>query len=410
MTERRYTGSVEDLLHDQEFVSTVKRVNTEEEWEQFLKDHSVSSSNINQAREIILLFKTSEGTLDKERTQKLWNHISQYNSRRSSNHKRIQLKIFARIAAAILIILSLGGLLYFQFNGEQRKLDQYQFSRSENDLKGDEPLLVLSNGSKVGLEKTESKITVLKDQDAIQINNDSIVKNQPSAGKKSDLIKFNEVIIPFGKKSRLVLADGTTVWLNAGSRFAFPSKFMGKKRNVILDGEAYFEVAKNTHQPFTVSAGGVTIEVLGTRFNVSAYNLDNFSETVLLEGSVNIWDNCKFFKDKVLMTPSQKATYDKKGKEIVLKTEMEPGNAIAWVSGWYKFTNERLEEVLKRLGKYYNVRFEYDQSIISKALPVSGKLDLKDSLEEVMFVLSKVAKFEYQISGKVITIKIKKSL
>jgi len=103
--------------------------------------------------------------------------------------------------------------------------------------------------------------------------------------------------------------------------------------------------------------------------------------------------------------PNQKATYDKTGKNIALKSELESGRYISWVNGWYEFKNEDFELVLKKLEKYYNINFEYDQTVISKILPVSGKLDLKESLNEVMIVLSRVTKFEYQITGKIVTIK-----
>ena len=402
MTEKNYAGfSVEDLLHDQEFVSIVIKTDTAEEWEQFLQSHNESKHNILQARKIIQLFKTNEGILPDEKKHKLWRSIHRFNVERSGNHRRIKLNTLARVAASILIIISMGGLLYLHFN---RADDQYQFSGLRNDMKTDKPLLVLSNGTKVELEKSESKITVLKDQDAIQINNDSIVKNQTSVDQNTNEVKFNEVIIPFGEKSKLLLEDGTTVWLNAGSRFAFPSKFNRKKREVILDGEAYFEVAKNVNHPFIVSTGAISIEVLGTKFNVSAYSSDNLNETVLLEGRVNIWDNGQFFKDKVTMFPNQKATYNKTGKDIVLGPELDPKISIAWVEGWYQYSNEKLEAVLKKLGRFYNVKFEYDQTVISKTLPVSGKLDLKESLNEVLVVLSGVAKFEYQISGNIVII------
>ncbi len=402
MTEKKYLGySVEDLLHDQEFISLVKNLNTPQEWERFLQVHIESKNNMIQAQKMILLFQTNEGVLSDERKHKLWNNISHFNPISAGNYKLIRIKSFARIAATILIIISLGGLVYLQFN---RSENQYRFSDSRNDLKTDNPLLVLSNGKTVELKKTESKIEVLKGKDAIQINNDQIVDNQTSNDKTSIEAKFNEVIIPFGKKSKLILEDGTTVWLNAGSRFAFPQKFNRNKREVLLDGEAYFEVAKNVQKPFLISTGDIKIEVLGTKFNVSAYRSDNQSETVLLEGSVNIWDNGKLFKDKILMVPNQKATYSKSGKNIVLEPEKEPGLSIAWVEGWYQFKNENLEKVFLKLEKYYNVRFKYDQKIISGLLPVSGKLDLKDSLDEVMAVLSKVAKFKYQISGNSVII------
>lgn len=397
MTKKKYIGcSFEDLLHDPEFVSVVTKINTEEEWSQFLQSHIESRNDIIQARKIIQLFKTNEEILPDEKKYKLWKNISRFNVEFSRNYRFSKIKTFSRIAASILIIISLGSLLYLHFNQSE---NPFQFSESLNNLKTEIPMLVLSNGNKIGLEKSESKITVLKGQNSIQINNDSIVENLSSIDKTTKEIKLNEVIIPYGKKSKLVLEDGTKVWLNAGSRFAFPQKFEGDERMVYLEGEAYFEVTKNVNQPFVISTNRIDVEVLGTKFNVHAYNTDDFIETVLLEGSINIWEKDRLFKDKILMTPNQKATYSKIEKTIILNPEPMPEMYIAWTGGWYQFTNERLELVLKKLEKYYNVSFEYDQAVISGVLPVSGKLDLKDSLDEVMVVLSKVAKFGYQISG-----------
>ena len=395
--------SVEDLLHDQEFVSIVKRLNTAEEWEQFLQYQGESSNNIIQARKILQLFQApGDGILAKEKNLKLWENISRFNTEFSIQSKSYRLKTFIKVAASILLIISLGGLLYLHSNRFDNK---YQFSESRNDLKTDNPLLVLSNGHIVKLKKDESKITVLKGQGAIQIDNDQIVENHTSIDNPINKAEFNEVIIPYGKKSKLVLDDGTTVWLNAGSRFAFPQEFIGTKREVFLEGEAYFEVAKNVNKPFIVSTGEINVEVLGTRFNVNAYKSDNLCETVLLEGSVNIWDNTKFIKEKIQMVPNQIATYNKTEKNIALKSELESGRYISWVNGWYEFKNENFEQVLKKLEKYYNIKFDYDQTVVSKILHVSGKLDLKESLNEVMIVLSRVTKFEYQITGKIVTIK-----
>jgi len=404
MAEKRYSGySVDDLLHDQEFVSTTKKISTTEEWVRFLQTHSDSKNNIIQAIKILQAFQIPEnGILDNEKKEKLWNNIYRFNIEYTRKYKSVKLKFFLRVAASILILISLGGLVYLNFiKGE----NHYQFSESRNDLKSDNPLLVLSNGNTVKLEKAESKITVLKGQEAIQINNAQIVENHASIDEATNRAKFNEVIIPFGKKSKLILEDGSTVWLNAGSRFAFPPQFTGKKREVILDGEAYFEVAKNDKKPFIITAGNINIEVLGTKFNVTAYHSDNLCETVLLEGSVNIWDNGKFFDDKIQMVPNQRATYNKTEKEIVLESESEPGRYIAWVNGWYEFKNENFEQVLKKLERYYNISFQYDQDVKSRILPVTGKLDLKESLDEVLIVLSRITKFEYQISGKIVIIK-----
>ena len=181
MTENKYIGfSVEDLLHDQEFVFSVKSRNSSEDWDQFLQSNPESGNNMIEARKIIQLFQTNEGTLAVDRKYKLWKNISRFNDDFSRNYKRIKLITFTKVAASLLILISLGGLMYQHFS---RIENQYQFSESRKDLKTDNPLLVLSNGRTVELKKTESKIEVLKGQDAIQINNDQIVDNQTSNDK-----------------------------------------------------------------------------------------------------------------------------------------------------------------------------------------------------------------------------------
>ena len=402
MTDTKYTGcSIDELIEDKEFVAIVKRIQTNEAWEQFLQLHKGSKRNIIKAREIILLFKTNNGTLSNERKYGLWKNISSFSQEHSRMRKIARIKTYSKVAASILIILSLGSLLYLNFN---KDVQEYKFSDSQIQLKPDTPILVLSNGDQVNLQKSGLNLTVLKNQNAIQIDSDSIINNQPAIDKTTKEVRLNEVIIPFGKKSKLLLSDGTIVWLNAGSRFAFPQKFEGKERAVFLEGEGYFEVAKNADQPFIVSTSSVAIKVLGTKFNVSAYQSDHFIETFLLEGRVSISANGKLFNDKIIMIPDQKATYNKIQKNFELKPEQNPEVYIAWVEGWYQFSNESLEQVFTKLGRYYNVSFEYDQSSISRALPVSGKLDLKDSLNEVMVVLSGVAKIKYQIVYDKVTI------
>ncbi|MCG6191234.1 FecR family protein [Maribellus maritimus] len=254
MTEKKYIGySVDDLIEDPEFVSIVRDTNRKEEWEQFLQLHHESKKIFLEAREIILLFGTNDGTLSSEKKFRLWKNISNYNTELHRKYKINKIKIFAKVAASILLIVSLGGLFYLNFN---RSVREYQVSESQRQIKPETPLLVLSNGNQVQLEKDEPNITVLKNQNAIQIDNDRIVSNQPVTDETTKETKFNEIIVPFGKKSQLVLSDGTRVWLNAGSQFAFPQEFEGKKREVFLDGEGYFEVAENKSHPFVITTNG----------------------------------------------------------------------------------------------------------------------------------------------------------
>jgi ferric-dicitrate binding protein FerR (iron transport regulator) len=143
---------------------------------------------------------------------------------------------------------------------------------------------------------------------------------------------------------------------------------------------------------------------LGTKFNLSAYQSDNFSETVLLEGAVNVLDNRKLFKAKLELKPNQKATYYTDKKELIRSEAPDAEMQISWINGWYKFSNQNLIAVLDKLERYYNIRFVHNSTLESKAFPISGKLDLKGSINEVMAVLSKVAKINYQIKENEIII------
>lgn len=395
MAKRKYIDySLEDLLEDRDFVRIVKNLKTENEWKLFLELHNDSKSKIVSAKEIILLFSVKEKGLSIERKSRVWERVNSFNRSNLLAKQRIRFKYLYRIAASVAILVSLGSLLYLNFKQSEQ---QYNFSELTSNSNIENPLLVLSNGNKIELKNNVPELTVLKNLNAIQIDNDSIIKSQGIAGSSAQEIVYNEVIVPFGKKSKLELGDGTMVWLNAGSRLAFPIKFSGKKREVFLEGEGYFEVAKNENQPFVVNAGNLDVEVLGTKFNVSAYASDNFIKAILLTGKINVINTNAVLHKKAAMVPNQMAVFNKENNNLELKEEANPEKYIAWINGWYQFSDEELDIVLKKLERYYNVSFEYDQELIAEALPITGKLDLKESFEEVMLVLSRVAKINYEI-------------
>jgi ferric-dicitrate binding protein FerR (iron transport regulator) len=403
MDKEKYIGySVEDLLEDQEFITIVNNIRTNVEWEQFLLSNVSAKNNIIRAKRIVELFKTNEGKLAEDKKFKLWENISIFNKEFPRTIRHSKIRFFTRIAACLLIIVSIGSTIYFGFHQAKKS---YEFTESLNELKTESPLLVLSDGTKVELLKDKSSVEVIKGQDAILVNEDSIVQNLPASQKESKQMSLNEITVPYGKNTTIILADGTKVWLNAGSHFAFPQRFNVQKREVFLEGEAYFEVTKNSKQPFIVSTQKIDVEVLGTKFNLSAYQSDNFCETVLLEGAVKVQDKGKLFKDKINLSPNQKATYYADKKEIIRTIVPNTEMYISWIKGWCQFSNENMVVVLAKLERYYNVKFVHDRAMGSKAFPISGKLDLKDSLNEVMLVLSKVAKINYQISGDKVIIK-----
>jgi ferric-dicitrate binding protein FerR (iron transport regulator) len=195
-------------------------------------------------------------------------------------------------------------------------------------------------------------------------------------------IPMNQLIIPYGKTSEVILSDGTTVFLNAGSRLIYPESFTGKTREVFLSGEAFFDVKKDANRPFIVQLDVFRVKVFGTRFNVSAYPTDNIVETVLAEGRVSMFKNNARLLDKPIeLIPNQLASFDRTTKETSLKT-VNTDNYILWTTGVLKFESADLQRIVQRLERYYNIRIEINDSDLG-SLHISGKLELKNDPDEI---------------------------
>jgi ferric-dicitrate binding protein FerR (iron transport regulator) len=209
---------------------------------------------------------------------------------------------------------------------------------------------------------------------------------------------FNQLIVPHGKRSFIQLSDGSKVWVNSGSRLVFLPVFKGNKREVFLEGEAYFEVAKDMKKPFYVRTDAYDIKVYGTRFDVQAYKLDNEYNTILLEGKVSleIKNGTANSKEHFLL-PNQKASLaDQKGNLFITEVA-NIDNYTAWKDGYLIFKNEPFPELLKRVSRYYNITILPNNQASIKRL--SGKLDLKDNPERVLDGLSVISKSRYSKQG-----------
>ena len=301
---------------------------------------------------------------------------------------------FLKYAAMLIIALSVGAAGFLGFYQNQKS---YVYGTMADSGKNAKTQLHLSNGTIVDLEKDNSKIALSGDQ-KITIEDEKVIDlNKTSHPDESKML---EVVVPFGKKSQMTLEDGTKVWLNAGSRIAFPTKFKGNKREVFLEGEGYFEVAHNQELPFYVNTGEIAIKVLGTKFNVSAYESDKLIETVLIEGKVAISERSAlaFIKSESILMPNQKASYDRNDHSIAINNEPDIDCTIAWTEGWFKFNRQSINDVLNKLQRYYNVQFVFTPEFPAEDL-ITGKLYLKDSIEQVMMTMEVVAKLQYRING-----------
>ncbi len=389
--------SWEQLLDEESFISWITKNELNEEWENFLKKYPEIKKEVVKAREIINVLQDKHDAADEHTIQYLWSTIDMYNQQ--YNKRTIQLNIRRTYswAASILLLFLFGifTLLYWQGGNKF-----YQFTETFGSG-NNEAYLILPAGDKIVLNKKNSVIH-LNEAEGNLVVNDSIIRVENKFKAAEETARMYEIILPFGKRSELVLADGTKIWLNAGSKFAFPLSLLKNKREIYLEGEACFQVAKN-EQPFLVNTEGVNIEVLGTFFNVSAYPEQDLIETVLMNGSISLKKSGTFFSEKVVLSPNQKADFSKSDEELTITSVSNAEEYVAWINGWLEYRRESLSSVLLKLERYYDVKFHLPSNFPADD-KISGKLDLKESLENIMMILSDAAAIEYKLEGNEIFI------
>ncbi len=207
-------------------------------------------------------------------------------------------------------------------------------------------------------------------------------------------VQTNKLIVPNGKRSFLILADGTKVWINSGTELEFPTNFSGKTRDIKLAGEIYLDVAQLSKQPFIVHTPDLDVQVFGTRFNVSAYTLDKTSSVVLVNGKVQVKtkDN-----KSIMMNPNEMVEF-RDGSIYAEKVDVS--FYTSWVNGVFMFDSTPVSELFKKVGRYYNVSFEN----IESDKKITGKLYLSENLRDVVSSISLLTGQEYIIENDVIKV------
>lgn len=210
--------------------------------------------------------------------------------------------------------------------------------------------------------------------------------------------EMNSLFVPYGKRTNLTLSDGTEVWLNSGTQLDFPSEFMGKTREIRVDGEIYIDVAHNPSCPFIVHAQGTEVIVQGTSFNISAYRDDLKKTIVLVAGKVKIKRGDKHIAD---LLPNEKIDITENN---ILKETVDVSEYISWKKGVLEFNSTPMAEILKKIGRYYNVQFENTADVKLNEQTFSGKLFLSNNLDSVMTSVSILSATNYQREKKKIHI------
>ncbi len=293
---------------------------------------------------------------------------------------------FLRVAASIAILLGIGVSLLLLV--PKKKSTQEQLITAELE----KPYIISASGQKHFLNPEKQSIRY----DEILQDSASIQQNKKKARRKPEM---NELIVPRGYRINLELADGTLVWLNSESRLRYPVHFTKETRKISLSGEGFFQVKHSDTNPFIVETTDLTVEVMGTSFNISAFENEDHITTTLVEGSVKLHTIGN--QEDIILLPNQCGIYSLSHKKIQVQ-DIDTELHTSWINGYYAFNMEPLEVVIQKLIRSYGIPISINNQVL-KEYKFSGKLELKNTLKEVLDVLKLVAPIEYHAKdGRVI--------
>jgi transmembrane sensor len=312
--------------------------------------------------------------------KRIYNSIFSYKSK---------LRIRYIIAASLLVFLSIGLFLHNINSSTPLSDENLEYTSILENLNADtlkNVTLVLNESINIDIADDNSSISYSSTGEKIKIGNLQMVDDNTA-------IAMNTLIVPYGKRTKVQLSDGSIVWLNSGSKLAYPASFDKEKRKVYLEGEAIFEIAHDKSHPFMVIVKDFEIEVLGTVFNVQNYKDDPSITTVLKNGSVKIQYKENLGTNKsLIMKPGTLVSYSKNTRNISTET-VDIDKYFSWKEGIIIFKNDNLKNIMKQLSRYYNVSIEIKNKQL-ESHTFSGALDLK-TVEEVLKIIKETSDFEF---------------
>jgi transmembrane sensor len=346
--------------------------------------------------------------------ERIWDKVQESTIRPVAPVRKIK---WLRASAAAAIIISIGtGAYFWNTQNQQPKRTLSAEARRVNAVVdvppgGDKAILTLANGKQIILDNAANGVLAQQGHtDVVKLANGQLVYK--GTGEKADEVIYNTLGTPRGGQYRLMLPDGSRVWLNAISSIRYPTAFTGKERTVEITGEAYFEVIRDKSRPFRVvcikadhpgersdkgsETEKMTIEVLGTHFNINAYNDEPSIKTTLLEGSVKVTrDN-----NSVVIKPGEQTQLNNSGTLKVIH-DANVDEAVAWRNGLFEFQDADLHSILRQVMRWYDVDVEYQGNIPDRYFTAIISRD--KTLTGVLEIL-KLSDIDYKLEGKKLVI------
>ena len=353
-----------------------------DEWLKDDRNKKLFSRLVNKQRILVKMER-----LDEYDWEKSWKVME----KKLHERKKFSWKYWGMVASLLGIVL-LGTWVFMEKNEKKSPVVV---------MRGVEPggvfaELVLPDGKIVELNKDSNNLFLGESGKVLRNENGVLFLTQDSVQLQK--VGYSEIRTPRGGEYQVVLPVNSIVWLNADSKLRFPLTFSGKERRVFASGELYFQVAKDSLSPFRIEVEGLyEVEVLGTEFNVRAYS-DLPSATTLVDGRVLIRDK----GTKVVLKPGEQAVKGKHGEVVVREVDVAP--YIAWKQGYFLFEDERLEDILNELARWYDVNIFFENSSVREER-FSVDMPRHESFEEVLRLIEQTRSIQIEIEGNNVFVK-----
>ena len=298
-------------------------------------------------------------------------------------------------AAAIVLILSVGGVFYF--SGDKEQTEILPIAKNEVQVPGSRAVLILPDGRKVDLENEVLRSDLAQSDSLLLVSARSLKYRDIDSPDTTEI--FHTLEIPRGGEYLLTLSDGTMIYLNSESTLSFPVKFQGKERKVYLTGEAYFKVAKNTEHPFVVTAGELEVLVTGTTFGVRAYKDEKDIQTTLESGQVTVRVEGKSVK----LVPNKQVLFNKSTMGLEVR-DVDVDLYLAWTDGRLVYDNCPLEKILTDLGRWYNIDVFYSRDEL-RSYQFSLNMKKHEEFTQVLELIGKTGEVQFEIKDNTVIVK-----
>ena len=376
-----------DFLKDEKFLrwQLLPDETLDEYWKDFIRENPDLNEEIQYAIANLKTTVLNKNILSDSDRFELFNRI-QSTIKGKGKRKKTKIRHIIRysIAACAAIALLIIGLNYFNFGEKPSKTDNRELIIG-NLLQSEDIQLISGEKSHEYQNDIEVKID--------EKGKAKVVQKENNEQEQIDIstTSVNKMIVPYGKRSQLNLSDGTKIWLNSGSVLEFPTQFTGKNREIrLLSGEIYLEVDPDKNKSFIVHTSDFSVKVYGTKFNVSTYD-DSPHYVVLVEGSVGLKSTTK--STEIKLSPNEQVIYGENG--MFNKREVDATEFVSWKNGYLAFDKTPMTEVLKQIGRYYNLSFNFDQDVNLQKRTCSGKIYLSDNLDNVMTTIGLLTSTRY---------------